>query len=110
MRGARRSARCSRAEARRSVGIGHRRWRGILGGSKQVAVVIHQLVRGHLRFLRKHQGLRTAERARQVMLWGLSMRGVLFRGERGRAYRDTARWLRSGKTASLLGGLDETQH
>jgi len=62
----------------------------------------HQLVRGHLRFLLKHQGLRTAERARRVMLWGLSMRGVLFRGERGRAYRDTARWLRSGKTASIL--------
>ena len=62
----------------------------------------HQLVRGHLRFLRKHEGLRTAERARRVMLWALSMRGVLYRGERGRAYRETARWLRSGKTASLL--------
>ena len=60
------------------------------------------LVRGHLRFLRKHQGLRTAERARKVMLWALRMRGLLFPGERGRAYRDAARWLGSGKTATLL--------
>jgi len=60
------------------------------------------LVRGHLRFLRKHHGLRTAERARRVMLWALRMRGLLFPGERGRAYRDAARWLGSGKTAALL--------
>src|SRR5436309_11788153 len=60
------------------------------------------LVRGHLRFLRKHQGLLTAERARRVMLWALRMRGLLFPGERGRAYRDAARWLGSGKTATLL--------
>jgi len=61
-----------------------------------------RLVQGHLRFLRKHQGLRTAERARRVMLWALRLRGLLFRGERGRAYRDAARWLGSGRTASLL--------
>ncbi len=69
-----------------------------------------ELVRGHLRFLLKHHGIRVAERARRVMLWGLRMRGLLFRGDRGRAYRDAARWLGSGKTASLLGGHDETQH
>jgi N-acetylglucosaminyl-diphospho-decaprenol L-rhamnosyltransferase len=69
-----------------------------------------QIVRGHLRFLRKHRGLRVAERARRVMLWGLRLRGLLFHGERGRAYRDAARWLGSGRTAALLGGLDETQH
>ena len=61
-----------------------------------------EVVRGHLQFLRKHRGVSEAERARRVMLWGLSVRGVLFRGERGRAYRDAARWLRSGKTAALL--------
>jgi len=44
-----------------------------------------------------------------VMLWGLRVRGLLFRGERGRAYRDAAHWLGSGRAASLLtGGLDET--
>ena len=46
--------------------------------------------------------VRVAERARRVMLWGLRLRGLLFRGERGRAYREAARWLRSGRTASLL--------
>ena len=61
-----------------------------------------EIVRGHLRFLRKHRGLPVAERARRVMLWGLRLRGLLFRDERGRAYRDAARWLASGGTASLL--------
>jgi N-acetylglucosaminyl-diphospho-decaprenol L-rhamnosyltransferase len=60
------------------------------------------VVRGHLQFLSKHQGARVAERARRVMLWGLRLRGLLFRGERGRAYRDAARWLGSGKTPALL--------
>ena len=59
-------------------------------------------VRGHLRFLAKHHGVREAERARRLMLWALRARGLLFRGERGRAYRGAARWLRSGKAASLL--------
>jgi hypothetical protein len=61
-----------------------------------------RIVEGHLRFLSKHRGERAAERARRVMLWGLRVRGRLFRGERGRAYRDTARWLGTGRTASLL--------
>jgi N-acetylglucosaminyl-diphospho-decaprenol L-rhamnosyltransferase len=60
------------------------------------------VVRGHLQFLSKHRGARVAERARRVMLWGLRLRGLLFRGERGRAYRDAARWLGSGNTAALL--------
>jgi GT2 family glycosyltransferase len=60
------------------------------------------VVRGHLQFLRKHRGTRVAERARRVMLWGLRARGLIFPGERGRAYRDTARWLGSGHVASLL--------
>ncbi len=60
------------------------------------------VVRGHLQFLRKHRGLREAERARRVMLWGLRIRGVLFRGERGRAYSAVARWLGSGQVNALL--------
>jgi N-acetylglucosaminyl-diphospho-decaprenol L-rhamnosyltransferase len=60
------------------------------------------IVRGHLQFLRKHYGLRVAERARRVMLWGLRVRSVFFRGDRGRAYREAAQWLGSGNTASLL--------
>jgi len=81
----------------------------VIGASHNPAL-FKEIVRGHLRFLRKHRGPRVAERARRVMLWGLRLRGLLFHGERGRAYRDTARWLGSGRTASLLGGLDETQH
>jgi hypothetical protein len=61
-----------------------------------------EIVRGHLQFLRKHHGARVAERARRVMLWGLRLRGLFFRGERGRAYRETARWLRSGNVTALL--------
>jgi N-acetylglucosaminyl-diphospho-decaprenol L-rhamnosyltransferase len=61
-----------------------------------------EIVRGHLQFLRKHRGARVAERGRRVMLWGLRLRGLVFRGERGRAFREAARWLGSGKTASLL--------
>ena len=61
-----------------------------------------RIVRGHLQFLLKHRGLSVAERGRRVMLWGLRLRGLLFRGERGRAYRDAARWLGSGETPTLL--------
>jgi N-acetylglucosaminyl-diphospho-decaprenol L-rhamnosyltransferase len=73
----------------------------VIGASLNPAL-FEELVRGHLRFLRKHRGLRVAERARRVMLWGLRLRGLLFPGERGRAYRDAARWLASGRAASLL--------
>jgi hypothetical protein len=73
----------------------------VIGASHNPAL-FREIVRGHLRFLRKHRGLRVAERARRVMLWGLRLRGLLFHGERGRAYRDTARWLGSGRTPSLL--------
>ena len=60
------------------------------------------VVRGHLQFLRKHRGTRVADRARRVMLWGLRARGLMFRGDRGRAYRDVARWLGSGRVDTLL--------
>jgi hypothetical protein len=59
-------------------------------------------VRGHLRFFAKHYGAREAERARRLMLWALRLRGVLFRGERGRMYRDTASWLASGSARRLV--------
>jgi N-acetylglucosaminyl-diphospho-decaprenol L-rhamnosyltransferase len=50
-------------------------------------------VRGHLRYLAKHRGDAYAERARTLLLWALRLRGALFRGERGRMYRDAARML-----------------
>ena len=64
--------------------------------------MFRHLVRGHLRFLAKHRGAREAERARRLMLVALRLRGLVFLGDRGRAYRDAARWLRSGRVASLL--------
>jgi N-acetylglucosaminyl-diphospho-decaprenol L-rhamnosyltransferase len=73
----------------------------VLTSSANPAMFRH-LVRGHLRFLAKHRGAREAERARRLMLVALGLRGLVFRGERGRAYRETARWLRSGGVASLL--------
>ena len=62
----------------------------------------NEIVRGHLQFLSKHRGARVADRGRRVMLWGLRLRGLVFRGERGRAYRESARWLGSGSAATLL--------
>ena len=59
-------------------------------------------LRGHLLFLWKHRGPRYAERARRLLLAALRLRGVLFRGERGRLYRETAAWLASGDAAALL--------
>jgi N-acetylglucosaminyl-diphospho-decaprenol L-rhamnosyltransferase len=73
----------------------------VLISSANPAMFRH-LVRGHLRFLAKHRGPREAERARRLMLVALRVRGLVFPGDRGRAYRDAARWLRSGGVASLL--------
>jgi hypothetical protein len=54
-------------------------------------------------FLWKHRGARAAARARRLLLVALRLRGLVFRGERGRAYRDGAAWLASGDAAALLG-------
>jgi N-acetylglucosaminyl-diphospho-decaprenol L-rhamnosyltransferase len=59
-------------------------------------------LRGHLRFLWKHDGPRTAERARRLLLAALRLRGVVFRGERGRVYREAAEWLSAVEVAELL--------
>jgi len=64
--------------------------------------MFREQVRGHLRFLADHHGEREAERARRLMLVALAIRGRLFRGERGNAYRSAARWLASARTPSLL--------
>ena len=54
-------------------------------------------VRGHLRFLAKHQGSRAAERARLVML-----AGCLLRAPRDRDCLDVARWLARRRVPELL--------
>jgi N-acetylglucosaminyl-diphospho-decaprenol L-rhamnosyltransferase len=58
--------------------------------------------RSHLRFFAKHHGAREADRARRLMLWALRLRGVVFRGDRGRMYRDIAAWLASGSASQLV--------
>jgi GT2 family glycosyltransferase len=60
------------------------------------------LVVSQLRFLQKNRGEREAERARRVFVAALRLRGLVFRGARGRMYREAAQRLRSGKTAALL--------
>jgi N-acetylglucosaminyl-diphospho-decaprenol L-rhamnosyltransferase len=59
-------------------------------------------LRGQLRFLRKHRGDTYAERARKLLLVALRLRGALYRGERGRMYREGAAWLASGRVGDLL--------
>jgi len=59
-------------------------------------------LRGHLLFLTKHRGPKVAERARRLLLASLRVRGLVFRGARGRAYRDGAAWLASADAATLV--------
>jgi N-acetylglucosaminyl-diphospho-decaprenol L-rhamnosyltransferase len=73
-----------------------------VGGASHGGDLFQENLRGHLRFLAKHRGLREAERARRLLLWALRLRRLLFRGERRRRYRDAARWLASGRVPSLL--------
>ena len=73
-----------------------------VGGASHGGRLFKEQVRGHLRFLAKHRGLRDAERARRLMLVALRLRGLAFRGARGRAYREAADWLASGNVPRLL--------
>jgi hypothetical protein len=57
---------------------------------------------GHLRFLAKHRGFGHAERTRRLLLWSLRLRALVFRGQRGKAYREGARFLAGGKTRELI--------
>jgi len=72
------------------------------GGASHGGRMLRENVRGHLRFLAKHRGVRYAERARRLLCWGLRLRAVVFRDERGRMYRDTAGWLASARMPELL--------
>ncbi len=73
-----------------------------VGGASHGGRLYRENLRGHLRFLAKHRGLRSAERARRLLRVALLARGRLFRGERGRMYRDAAAWLRTGDVPHLL--------
>lgn len=73
-----------------------------VGGASHGGRLYRENVRGHLRFLAKHRGAASAERARRLLRAALLLRGALFRGERGRMYRDAAAWLGSGRVGELL--------
>ena len=74
-----------------------------VGGASHGGRMFRENLRGHLRFLAKHRGIREAERARLMLLAALRLRGALFPGDRGRMYRESAVWLASGSAESLLG-------
>jgi N-acetylglucosaminyl-diphospho-decaprenol L-rhamnosyltransferase len=71
-------------------------------GASHSGRLYRENLRGHLLFLSKHRGPKVAERARRVLLASLRLRALLFRGDRGRAYRDGATWLASGDAATLV--------
>jgi N-acetylglucosaminyl-diphospho-decaprenol L-rhamnosyltransferase len=73
-----------------------------VGGSSHGGRLYRENLRGHLRFFLKHRGARQAERARRLLLAGTRLRALLYRGERGRTYREAARWLASGDVTDLL--------
>jgi GT2 family glycosyltransferase len=79
-----------------AVHVGGASWR------RESAALFREQVRGHLRFLLKHRGAETAERARRVMLAGLRLRSLVFRGDRREVYRQAADWLAAAPAATLL--------
>lgn len=64
--------------------------------------MFREQLRGHVVFFAKHHGLRQAAWARRIMLAGLALRALLFRGERRRTYHDAACWLASTNVTTLL--------
>jgi N-acetylglucosaminyl-diphospho-decaprenol L-rhamnosyltransferase len=73
-----------------------------VGGASHGGRMFRENVRGHLRFLSKHRGAAEAERARRLLLWALRLRAMIYRGERGSMYRETARWLAGADVPGLL--------
>ena len=71
-------------------------------GASHAGRLYRENLRGLLRFLQKHHGLRQAEWARRLLLAALRLRAAIFRGERGRTYREAAAWLASENVAELL--------
>jgi GT2 family glycosyltransferase len=63
--------------------------------------MFREQLRGQLRFLAKHRGLRTAERARRLLLASMRLRARVFSGDRARTYREAGRWLASGDARAL---------
>jgi GT2 family glycosyltransferase len=74
-----------------------------LGGASHGGRLYVENLRGILRFLSKNRGPKEAARARVLLLWSLRLRALVFRGDRGRSYRDGTQFLASGDVSALLG-------
>src|SRR3954447_12574592 len=70
-----------------------------VGGASHGGNLYVENLRGQLRFLAKHQGLKEAERARRLLLWSLRLRWIVQRRD---DYRAGVRFLSSGDVRSLL--------
>jgi GT2 family glycosyltransferase len=70
-----------------------------VGGASHGGQMYVENLRSHLRFFAKHDGPRTAERARVMLLWSLRLRALVQRRE---AYREGIRFLSSGNAATLI--------
>ena len=75
-----------------------------VGGASHGGRMFRENVRGHLRYLSLHGRPGEAEKARKLLRASLLARGRLYRGERGRHYREAASWLGSGDVDALLAG------
>ena len=76
-----------------------------VGGASTTPVreqMYREQLRSHVRFLAKHRGHREAWLARALLLVAMRVRGLVFRGERGRVSRATARWLAATDVDGLL--------
>src|SRR5262245_22406379 len=73
-----------------------------VGGASHGGRLYVENLRGLLRFFAKHRGVREAERARRLLLGSLRPRLLVCRGDRGRLYREGARFLASGDVPALL--------
>jgi N-acetylglucosaminyl-diphospho-decaprenol L-rhamnosyltransferase len=79
-----------------AVHVGGATWR------RESAPLFREQVRGHLRFLVKHRGEPAAERARRVILAGLRLRSLVFRGDRRGVYREAAQWVAGASATTLV--------
>jgi N-acetylglucosaminyl-diphospho-decaprenol L-rhamnosyltransferase len=70
-----------------------------VGGASHGGRLYVENLRGHLRFLAKHRGLREAERARRLLLLAVRLRAFVLRRPE---YREGARFLSSGTVRALL--------
>ncbi len=73
-----------------------------VGGTSHGGRLYVENLRGILRFLAKHRGVREAERARRLLRVALALRALAFSGERRERYRAGARFLASGDVPALL--------